>query len=84
MNIPSDDMYRDALNYSLENFAETIFGYAESMSAVDTYQFGDYNKYYCKSFDAEKKKKSRDERFPQDCRKAYEMGKAFAGAGGIC
>jgi len=53
------------------------FGSAESLFVTDTYQFDDYSKYVVTSFDAEKKAKRRKEEFPNDCKKAFEMGARF-------
>ena len=54
------------------------FGSAESLFVTDTYQFDDYSKYVVTSFDPEKKAKRREEEFPNDCKKAFEMGARFA------
>ena len=55
-----------------------IMGYAESLYAYDTYQFADYSKYNCDLFDESKKAKTRDEQFPKDLEKAFELGKKLA------
>lgn len=54
-----------------------IFGSVESLVATDTYQFDDYSKYVC-AHDEAGKAKRRKEVFPQECRKAYEMGVRLA------
>jgi len=51
-----------------------IFGSCESMFVTDTSQFDDYSKYVSILFDPEEKKKHREEQFPKDCKKAYELG----------
>jgi len=51
-----------------------IFGSCESFFVTDTYQFDDYAKYVSTRFDPDAKKRRRDEQFPVDCRKAYELG----------
>ena len=51
-----------------------IFGSCESMFVTDTLQFDDYSKYVSTLFNPEEKKKHRDEQFPKDCKKAYELG----------
>ena len=53
---------------------ERIFGSCESFFVTDTYQFDDYAKYVSTRFDPEAKQRRRDEQFPLDCRRAYEMG----------
>lgn len=51
-----------------------IFGSCESFFVTDTYQFDDYADYVSTAFNPVEKKKRRDEQFPKDCRKAYELG----------
>ena len=60
-----------------EMLATRIFGYSESLCSTDTYQFDDYSKYVATMFDPEEKAKRREEVFPLDCEKAFEMGKRF-------
>jgi multimeric flavodoxin WrbA len=60
-----------------EYMAKRIFGYSESLCCTDTYQFDDYSKYVADMFDPEEKAKRREEVFPQDCKKAFEMGARF-------
>lgn len=55
-----------------------IFGASETMAAYDTLQFGDYSKYVSSSFDPEEKAKRRREVFPQDCRRAFDLGARLA------
>ena len=51
-----------------------IFGSCESFFVTDTCQFDDYSKYVSTAFNPEAKKKRREEQFPIDCKKAYELG----------
>jgi multimeric flavodoxin WrbA len=51
-----------------------IMGYAECLYAHDTYQFADYSKYNCDLFDESLKAKVRDEQFPKDLQRAFDMG----------
>ncbi|VVB72257.1 Iron-sulfur flavoprotein [uncultured archaeon] len=51
-----------------------IFGSCESLFVTDTLQFDDYSKYVSSRYNPEEKKRRRDEQFPLDCRKAYELG----------
>ena len=55
-----------------------VFGSAESLLAHDMYQFDDYSKYVATRFDAAAKAKHREEQFPVDCRKAFELGERLA------
>jgi len=60
-----------------EGLATRIFGYSESIYSTDTYQFTDYSKYVADKFDPEEKAKRREEIFPQDCKKSFDMGVRF-------
>jgi multimeric flavodoxin WrbA len=54
-----------------------IFGASESLMVTNTYQFDDYSKYVT-SHNEQEKAKRREEIFPLDCAKAFEMGARFA------
>ncbi|WP_094606446.1 hypothetical protein SPSIL_049920 [Sporomusa silvacetica DSM 10669] len=69
--------YERHLNLT-EMALQRTFGAVESLFVTDTYQFDDYSKYVVTSFDPEKKAKRRKEEFPNDCKKAFEMGARFA------
>jgi len=58
----------------IEMAMKRIFGSSESLFVTDTYQFDDYSKYVSTLFNEEKKSKRREEEFPNDCKKAFEMG----------
>ena len=47
----------------------------EVLYVCDTFQFDDYARYDAPLFDAEHKKTVRATRFPDDCRKAFELGR---------
>lgn len=66
---------------SIERLLRIIFGSGETLLSFDTYQFDDYAKFVAPRFDPAEKLKRRNEIFPQDCRKAYEMGAGMARAG---
>ncbi|WP_292368432.1 flavodoxin family protein [Methanoregula sp. UBA64] len=51
-----------------------IFGACESLWVTDTVLFDDYTRYESSLFDPAAKKKHREEQFPIDCKKAYELG----------
>ncbi len=57
-----------------ERVMTRIFGSFESLLVTDTYQFDDYTKFEASGFDVEHKKQRREQVFPQDCRKAFELG----------
>lgn len=52
-----------------------IYGHNEILCSYETYQFSDYSKYDINLFDEAERRKIRDERFPKDLEKAYELGK---------
>lgn len=54
------------------------FGAAETLLVTDTWQFDDYSKFETSGLDERRKARRRAEVFPEDCRKAYEMGVRFA------
>ncbi|MCX5893509.1 MAG: flavodoxin family protein [Deltaproteobacteria bacterium] len=59
-------------------FLDVVFGPSESLCCFDTYQFKDYAKVVADRFDPAHKAKRRQEIFPQDCQKAFEMGDRLA------
>ena len=61
-----------------ERFLTRIFGSSETLSSFDTYQFKDYSKVVATRFDPAAKLKRRQEIFPKDCQKAFEMGARLA------
>lgn len=63
---------------SSEMFMKHVFGSSETLFVTDTYQFEDYSKYVSSLFNAEEKAKRREEVFPSDCQKAFEMGVRIA------
>ena len=56
------------------NFLEMVFGRSEHLCAYDTYQFKDYSKVLCTVFDGKKKAERKKAVFPQDCRRAFDLG----------
>lgn len=61
-----------------ESALQRIFGTSESLCSFDTYQFDDYSKVIAPLFNQEMKAKRREEVFPIDCAKAFDMGVRFA------
>ena len=53
---------------------ERFFGSCESLMCYDTLQFDDYSKYAARRFDPVAKRKRHEEAFPEDCKRAYELG----------
>ena len=57
-----------------------VLGNCDILVCTDTCQFSDYSKYLSTRFDAEAKKKRRDEVFPQDSKRAFDLGAKLAAA----
>ena len=57
-----------------ENWMKLYFGHCETLLAADTMQVRDYDRYHLGMFDGEAKRLRRETVFPEDCRKAYELG----------
>ena len=78
MNCPEDLAHKINYDIILEENTKClnhVLGYAESLYAYDTYQFVDYSKYNVDLFDEKEKAKVRDEQFPKDLEKAFDLGK---------
>ncbi len=57
---------------------ERHLGPCELLLATDTMQFGDYDQFESELFDKEAKIRRHAEVFPQDCQRAFELGKRLA------
>jgi multimeric flavodoxin WrbA len=55
-----------------------IFGSSETLVATDTLQFDDYGKYVSPGHNPAEKARKHREVFPEDCRKAYDLGMRMA------
>lgn len=78
MNLDEDTMRKEGYEYifrSKEFFMSRVFGPTQTLCVTDTMQFSDHSKYIYRMFDPEKKIRRRKEIFPQDCQKAFELGK---------
>lgn len=75
--------YVDILDFT-QMYMKRIFGSSESLFVTDTYQFDDYSKYVATAFNPEEKAKRRNEEFPNDCKKAFDMGARLAQQSNIC
>jgi len=65
-----------------ENVLGMVFGSSEHLCAYDTYQFKDYAKVLCTMFDEKEKAGHRKTAFPQDCKKAFDLGVRLVQAAG--
>ena len=61
-----------------ENVLSRTFGQAESLCSFETLQFEDYDKVVFNYFDPEERRERRRTVFPEDCRKAFELGVRLA------
>jgi multimeric flavodoxin WrbA len=57
-----------------ENVLSRTFGQAETLCSFETLQFEDYDKVVFDYFDPEERRERRRTVFPEDCRKAFELG----------
>ena len=57
-----------------ENVLNRTFGQAKSFCAFETLQFEDYDKVVYSYFDPEERRERRRTVFPEDCRKAFDLG----------
>ncbi|MCL1818545.1 MAG: flavodoxin family protein, partial [Spirochaetaceae bacterium] len=60
-----------------EKLFTRIIGPTQNLVCTATWQTTDYSKYEMSRFNAEERKKRREEVFPLDLAKAFEMGKAL-------
>lgn len=65
---------------SYESTLKAYFGHSVYMASTETLQVTDYSKYHMAAFNESDRKRRREEIFPQDCAKAFELGKTIAGA----
>ena len=78
MNCPEelfDQMGYHNLFQRYENWMKLYFGHCETLLATDTMQVADYSRYHLGRFDAEAKRLRHETVFPQDCQKAFELGR---------
>ena len=74
-----DTMYLDLLKSYRQTFSAFV-GPCDVLVSGDTLQVADYGKldWEWSMFDPEKKKERRETVFPEECKKAFEMGKNLA------
>ena len=79
MGMPTEEMIKESHYPEIfgenEKFLKLLFGYSETLCSYNTYQFSDYSRYDVAEFIEPMKAKYRDEQFPKDLQKAYELGK---------
>jgi multimeric flavodoxin WrbA len=83
MNVAEKDLA--AYNYDKttavsQGILSHVFGNCDVLLCTDTCQFDDYSKYLSTCWDAEAKKKRREEVFPLDCKRSFELGAKLTAA----
>lgn len=81
MNCPEQFMgaaHYDVLIQTHLQVLGILQGRTEVLTSHETWQFTDYSAMNAAMFDVEAKARRRDEVFPEDCRKAFEMGARLA------
>ena len=82
MNCPNEEVYRQMNYHVLMDTAANqlgVFGPTEILCSYDTYQFSNYDRYDAATFSEAHKAEVRDNQFPIDLEKAYELGKRLVG-----
>jgi multimeric flavodoxin WrbA len=73
MNVPDAEKYDSAIK-RMQLYMDLLVGRTEVQCATDTCQFDDYEQYFCTVFDPAAKLARREAVFPEDLRKARELG----------
>jgi len=77
MNVSEEIMkeYQYPVHFGVnQNYLARFFGSSETLCCFETLQFEDYDKVVFNYFDPEERKERRRTVFPEDCRKAFELG----------
>ncbi len=80
-NAPEAAFANIGYNNMLQTYETTLrmyFGDSSHLLSTETLQVDDYSKYHMASFNEADRRKRREEVFPVDCEKAYELGKRIA------
>lgn len=83
MNCPEKNLKLVHYDVLLENYSfllKILKGTTEVLTSHETWQFTDYSAMNAAMFDVAAKAKRREEQFPVDCRRAFEMGARLAAA----
>ena len=73
MNCPDEHFY-DSLIGGHKNTFERFFGETKVVCATETLQFDNYDLYVGDMFDVPRRQEKHEKVFPEDCRRAFEMG----------
>ena len=77
MNVDEKEMIEGGYRQNMElweNFLTWYYSKPLIAYAFNTYQFDDYSKYICETFNEADKAKQREEQFPKDLQNVYELG----------
>jgi multimeric flavodoxin WrbA len=77
MNVTEQNLPEKTVQIT-QGVMERVFGECEVLLCTDTYQFDDYSKYVSTAWDANAKAARRQEVFPQDCARAFDLGALLA------
>ena len=73
MNCPDEHFY-DSLIGGHKSTFERFFGETKVVCATETLQFDNYDLYVGDMFDVSRRQEKHEKVFPEDCRRAFEMG----------
>ena len=81
MNVAQEHI--KAMGYEIQfertrNILERYFGSCQLLLATDTMQYSDYDKYESEMFDKKAKIKRHAQVFPEDCKRAFDLGARLA------
>ncbi|MBP7901502.1 MAG: flavodoxin family protein [Spirochaetes bacterium] len=68
---------------SIKARTDLVWGDTEYLLSMNTYQFEDYAKVLYEYTSVEEKEESRLKQFPEDCKKAFELGKRLCTSKGV-
>ena len=63
-----------------EKMLKMFFGHCETLYSTETLQVKDYSRYHIASVDGDARQLRHETVFPEDCRRAYELGKRLCAA----
>lgn len=81
MNVSEDFIEKIGYDEVFKRYEELLgryFTYTETLLSTETLQVKDYSKYHMGTFNEDDRKKRREEVFPLDCEKAFELGRMLA------
>lgn len=67
----------DELFKKYQTMLDSYFEYTDTLLCTETLQVNDYSKYHLASFNEAERKERRETVFPNDCEKAFELGRSM-------